>query len=809
MAKSETFWLSLSNSNKIYYDADDKYDNETDDDDIRTVCSQLPDDDDDYYDDDDDGQIAYRILKQSELRSVNHHVKEVEENVQKSSPGKLIHTDSVNSIKIPHGNMDTFQQDSGKLPVRYNRDGEELVQEQAYQTELKKRICQNENVDAKYLFPTLSENEANNGRKRVGKSDGKRGSFEEDLYDSLEMSSSDLKNESINPNPCLEPEINLNPKPSHCFTTNTSPNISPDYNSNPNHNSNLNPSLSHNLSSNPNPNTNHNTSYNPNHKHNPSLSPNPNYNTNNNPNSDFKTVQNKFDDRLDQFYLKTPPQKKNKVTGPVKGDHDICVQKWPDEQVYNEFKKMADSYRGDSMGLYLQEQTQKHPLKKNDNYSLQNSYNDNTKNQIHFANENMDSLPFVRQPPDLFKTSFNYVEFNKSNYDKIVKNRTYKDLHYQKKNGNLLRDIHSGKSEPIDHYQELMRPVIQRKPLSAEDLWRKRSTQLIHEQGQKFPAAGKLQKFPSDSNVNYQTKPYHLKPLRPIPTYVPQPQGENSGNSGSMYQNKVIDLDPISKDFITDDGQRISVDINLKLVSPPTSSRYHPSYAVSPADNSHTSLQRMPDYQNTDQYADYEKLLMDYELQHRTREDNSLNNPENSMNEAGERLEKTDHNTSYTGRYQKLRKADFKYKVYTVDDYRKMDKEVKLGRLGPDLDSDDLKEKIERRQRQAEYARKVHEENRTAISSKPLAPPPCPPLTLTKEQESKRKMAIQYSKTVPKPAVKPIPSKENKPKPANKTSALAPDSLLFNLDDIEKLREQHERDKKAAEAIRQRLNVKT
>ena len=34
------------------------------------------------------------------------------------------------------------------------------------------------------------------------------------------------------------------------------------------------------------------------------------------------------------------------------------------------------------------------------------------------------------------------------------------------------------------------------------------------------------------------------------------------------------------------------------------------------------------------------------------------------------------------------------YKEYTLRDYRKMKKEVKLGGLGPDLDSEDAKEKV-------------------------------------------------------------------------------------------------------------------
>jgi hypothetical protein len=50
---------------------------------------------------------------------------------------------------------------------------------------------------------------------------------------------------------------------------------------------------------------------------------------------------------------------------------------------------------------------------------------------------------------------------------------------------------------------------------------------------------------------------------------------------------------------------------------------------------------------------------------------------------------------SYMEQYRRLKKrAD--YKAYTIDDYRKLQKEVKLnlGALGPDMESDTLKERV-------------------------------------------------------------------------------------------------------------------
>ncbi|XP_014779955.1 uncharacterized protein LOC106876064 isoform X2 [Octopus bimaculoides] len=541
-------------------------------------------------------------------------------------------------------------------------------------------------------------------------------------------------------------------------------------------------------------------------------------------NDEIKTSQSKFDDRLDQFYLKSP-HKENKVLGPIKGDHEISVQKWSDEQLFNEFKKIADGYDENSVGMHHQ-QSPRHTLETNNNYWQLNSNNKSTKHKTYSGKENIDYLPLVRKPKGSSKPSMNYVEFNKFNYDQPIKNRSYKDLHSQKKDSSKTESFHrnssSGRSEPALSHQEITRPFLQKKPASAEDLWRKRSTQLVHELERKLPPVGKLQKFPSDSKVNYLTKPYHLQPLKPIPPPAAQSPRDIYGSNAPLYQTKVIDLDPISKDFLTDDGQRISVDINLKLLSPSASTHYHhadgiQTFGFPPPDSNYKVFPKMADYQNMDEVSNYEKFLLSSELLKEkdidTGEGNFL---KNSLHGSDERLLKTDEDTSYMGRYQKLRNANFKYKVYTVEDYRKMQKEVKLGRLGPDLDSENLKEKLEKRQRQAEYARRVHEENKTSISSKPLAPPPCPPPSFTKEQENRRKMAIEYSKTVPKPTVKSVPLKEEKQRPVQETSPLKddapvskPSSILFKTDEIEKLREQHEQDKKAAEAIRQRLNAKS
>lgn len=58
-------------------------------------------------------------------------------------------------------------------------------------------------------------------------------------------------------------------------------------------------------------------------------------------------------------------------------------------------------------------------------------------------------------------------------------------------------------------------------------------------------------------------------------------------------------------------------------------------------------------------------------------------------------------NLSYAEQYEvekqkeeKRAKNEKNYQIYTLDDYKRMNREVKLGGLGPDLDSETLKDKV-------------------------------------------------------------------------------------------------------------------
>ena len=296
------------------------------------------------------------------------------------------------------------------------------------------------------------------------------------------------------------------------------------------------------------------------------------------------------DDNLDQFYTKSPP-KELKSTGPVKADHMIFSQMWSDEQLYHEFEKMANDY---NKNRNLQIPNFVYPSnQQNENYSpppvpdlqepnlpnYQQSPREKLWNNLS-TKQNPISMDFIRKPKAVPKISTNYVEYNKTNYGKLNQNQSYMARHHLRKDisGSLTklpseRKVYSGRSEPIHGTEQCLIPLLQ-KPSSAEDSWKKRSVKLIYQMEKKLPPPpGKLQKYPSDSRVNYRnSRPHYLQPLKP--NVQPSggalvPMDQRSGISSPS----VIDLEPISKDFVMEDGQRISVDISLKLLSPPLSSR--------------------------------------------------------------------------------------------------------------------------------------------------------------------------------------------------------------------------------------------
>ncbi|KAI4580839.1 hypothetical protein MJG53_010381 [Ovis ammon polii x Ovis aries] len=121
-------------------------------------------------------------------------------------------------------------------------------------------------------------------------------------------------------------------------------------------------------------------------------------------------------------------------------------------------------------------------------------------------------------------------------------------------------------------------------------------------------------------------------------------------------------------------------------------------------------------------------------------------------------------------------------------------RDVKLGGLGPDLES--LRDKMQKLIQQKEYAKQVKEYNMKALSI-----PPKPQTAVTENKSAvPRQKALEYAKTIPKPKPSNLSdqaSKEKKtPTHAGKEDTLPEISLL------EVLQNRHEREKQAVAAFK-------
>ncbi|KAJ1075438.1 hypothetical protein K5549_009582 [Capra hircus] len=121
-------------------------------------------------------------------------------------------------------------------------------------------------------------------------------------------------------------------------------------------------------------------------------------------------------------------------------------------------------------------------------------------------------------------------------------------------------------------------------------------------------------------------------------------------------------------------------------------------------------------------------------------------------------------------------------------------RDVKLGGLGPDLES--IRDKMQKLIQQKEYAKQVKEYNMKALSI-----PPKPQTAVTENKSAvPRQKALEYAKTIPKPKPSNLSdqaSKEKKtPTHAGKEDTLPEISLL------EVLQNRHEREKQAVAAFK-------
>nr|XP_022324523.1 uncharacterized protein LOC111125238 isoform X2 [Crassostrea virginica] len=388
------------------------------------------------------------------------------------------------------------------------------------------------------------------------------------------------------------------------------------------------------------------------------------------------------------------------------------------------------------------------------------------------------------------------------------------------------------------------------------------------------PAQGGTFTHPNPSQVVYgsPTRNYVLDPIEnrpPLPPSVSRTEPQYTSNSEPTHfperfsehqsptlRSRPLDLKPITQEIVTEDGQRISVDINLKVLSPPpgsgsgappvvhaeihpkeqsrrpTGMQYQMEDNYPPPEQEPQMHQNYNQFQYFEAYPRYSYIYPDdsrYEQENVAPggEDSQqpypeeayrmspypkippINLTEEELDRQLAELERNGYAAMYKQTKNKPREDRPWYQVYTIKDYRKMQNEVRLSRapLGPDLDNETYKEKLEKRHKQFEYARMVMEKNRNDLDVKK------PPSNPKKEEDkpNKRKTAIEYSKNIPKPNVKPRPNQYNSYEvaaqlsPAAKRSGPSSPTQTVDVIDLQKLKQRHDQEKQSVASIRQNM----
>lgn len=178
------------------------------------------------------------------------------------------------------------------------------------------------------------------------------------------------------------------------------------------------------------------------------------------------------------------------------------------------------------------------------------------------------SLPPKPAGPD-------YITLNKKNLKNPPK-KSYKHIYSRKKEieneQSVLMSPPPKKTEqntiiPSPKTKSPLRPTHaqnkdNQQPMTAEEFWKRRAANLERRKAGSGSGRG-LRKFPSESRVD-ELRPHRVPPVDGTP-----PHAMAEPIRSEVMRSPRGHGQPITQTVYTEDGQRVSVDINLKLVSPP------------------------------------------------------------------------------------------------------------------------------------------------------------------------------------------------------------------------------------------------
>ncbi|XP_074653183.1 uncharacterized protein LOC141907439 [Tubulanus polymorphus] len=381
-------------------------------------------------------------------------------------------------------------------------------------------------------------------------------------------------------------------------------------------------------------------------------------------------------------------------------------------------------------------------------------------------------------------------------------------------------------------------------PQSAEEVWNQKMRDLQDQKRQKSSGKNKpkmFKKYNSDNRLNYQPEERGYAsdayPSTQVSRRLPPP-GVQPRSYDYIDNDNQQQMAPPAKPVWNDNDlreQRVAVDINLKLMTPNQLNQIKQQQQPPPqqppphgaaAAGSPRDTQRIYQPQQTLSAGAVERQ---YQYSDPYRPDNEFLSPRSEdLTKGGRQQLQTNpysplppippyysdpnnqEEEGYLAQFQKQKHHEVSYKPYSLNDYKKLQLEIKLGGLGPNLDNETHKEKLEKKLRQAEYARQLREKNlMSGQHAKPPKPRPKPEREVITPTVSKRHAAMEYAKTLQKPhsrknsaedGVK-VGARSPKTKPPKAKSQPAKEETVDYID-LQRLLHQHAKDKENADAIR-------
>lgn len=167
-----------------------------------------------------------------------------------------------------------------------------------------------------------------------------------------------------------------------------------------------------------------------------------------------------------------------------------------------------------------------------------------------------------------------------------------------------------------------------------------------------------------------------------------------------------------------------------------------------------------------------------------------------------------DRNSKASGSYSSVKQPLSQYKPYSLKDYRNFvgsEAERAAGGLGPNIDTNEFKEKMRKVSKQREYAavlRAQHSTMKKQQERKGAIQQPVKPKHV-KQAEAKRQAALNYAKNVPRPKQM---INRRRGSPGMGGTQADKDQEITNI--LEILRLRHEKEKKEVDTIRKDLASK-